>query len=290
VPIERLPATTSPARVSEALARDGCAIVERLVPPATMRAALDELASWIDATPTGRDDFAGRRTRRTGGLVARSATCRALVQHPLILGATQELLAGATSFQLHLTQVIAIGPGEPGQPIHRDQWAFDFFPFPKGYEVQCNTLWAMTDFTAENGGTRVAPGSHLFEDKLQLTHEDCEAAEMPAGSVFVYTGAVYHGGGANRSNATRYGLNLTYARSWLRQEENQYLSVPFEVARELPDELLRLIGYQRGAYALGYVDDTRDPLEVLRGAEARDSDAGRLGDLERATAQLRRRG
>jgi ectoine hydroxylase-related dioxygenase (phytanoyl-CoA dioxygenase family) len=276
--------------VSEALARDGCAIVERLVPPATMRAALDELASWIDATPTGRDDFAGRRTRRTGGLVARSATCRALVQHPLILGATQELLAGATSFQLHLTQVIAIGPGEPGQPIHRDQWAFDFFPFPKGYEVQCNTLWAMTDFTAENGGTRVAPGSHLFEDKLQLTHEDCEAAEMPAGSVFVYTGAVYHGGGANRSNATRYGLNLTYARSWLRQEENQYLSVPFEVARELPDELLRLIGYQRGAYALGYVDDTRDPLEVLRGAEARDSDAGRLGDLERATAQLRRRG
>jgi ectoine hydroxylase-related dioxygenase (phytanoyl-CoA dioxygenase family) len=289
VPIERLPATTSPSRVSEVLARDGCAIVERLEPAATMRTVLDELASWIDATPTGRDDFAGRRTRRTGGLVARSPTCRALVQHPLILGATKELLTGATSFQLHLTQVIAIGPGEPGQPIHRDQWAFDFFPFPKGYEVQCNTLWAMTDFTAENGATRVVPGSHLFEDKLQLAHEDCEAAEMPAGSVFVYTGGVYHGGGANRSNATRYGLNLTYARSWLRQEENQYLSVPFEVARELPDELLRLIGYQRGAYALGYVDDTRDPLEVLRGADARDSDAGRLGDLERAAAQLRRR-
>ncbi len=290
MPIERLAATTSPTRVSEALARDGCAIVERLVPAATMRTALDELAGWIDATPTGRDDFAGRRTRRTGGLVARSATCRALLQHPLILGATQELLAGATSFQLHLTQVIAIGPGEPGQPIHRDQWAFDFFPFPKGYEVQCNTLWAMTDFTAENGATRVAPGSQLWEDKLQLAHADCEAAEMPAGSVFLYTGAVYHGGGANRSNATRYGLNLTYARSWLRQEENQYLSVPFEVARELPDELLRLIGYQRGAYALGYVDDVRDPLEVLRGAGARDSDAGRLGDLERAAAQLRRRG
>jgi ectoine hydroxylase-related dioxygenase (phytanoyl-CoA dioxygenase family) len=112
---------------------------------------------------------------------------------------------------------------------------------------------------------------------------------MPAGSVFVYTGAVYHGGGANRSSATRYGLNLTYARSWLRQEENQYLSVPFEVARELPDELLRLIGYRRGAYALGYVDDVRDPLEALRGARAADSDAGRLGDLERAAAQLRRR-
>jgi ectoine hydroxylase-related dioxygenase (phytanoyl-CoA dioxygenase family) len=289
VPIERLPATTSPERVGEALARDGCAVVERLVPAATLRAALEELAPWLDATPTGRDDFAGRRTRRTGGLVARSPTCRTLIQHPLILATTSRLLEGATSFQLHLTQVIAIGPGEPGQPIHRDQWAFDFFPFPKGYEVQCNTIWAMSDFTAENGATRVIPGSHRFEDRLRFGHEDCEAAEMPAGSVFVYTGAVYHGGGANRSNATRYGLNLTYARSWLRQEENQYLSVPFEVARELPDELLRLIGYQRGAYALGYVDDVRDPLEALRGARSADSDAGRLGDLERATAQLRER-
>ena len=289
MPIERLPATASPERLTEILARDGCAVIERLAPAEVMGAARDELAPWIDATPTGRDDFAGRRTRRTGGLVARSPSCRALIQHPLILATTKGLLAGATSFQLHLTQVIAIGPGEPGQPIHRDQWAFDFFPFPKGYEVQCNTIWALSDFTAENGATRVIPGSHLYEDKLQFGHDDCDAAEMPAGSVFVYTGAVYHGGGANRSSATRYGLNLTYARSWLRQEENQYLSVPAEIARQLPDELLKLIGYQRGAYALGYVDDVRDPLEVLRGKRPADSDAGLLGDLERARTQLRGR-
>ena len=87
---------------------------------------------------------------------------------------------------------------------------------------------------------------------------------MEAGSVLVYTGAVYHGGGANRSDQVRYGLNLTYARSWLRQEENQYLTVPLEVARELPESLQKLIGYQRGAYALGYVDDSRDPISVLR--------------------------
>jgi hypothetical protein len=287
MPIEHLPASTSPDKVTEILRRDGCAVIEGLAPAAIMRDALEELAPWIEATPNGRDDFSGRRTKRTGGLVGRSPICRGLIQHPLILGATKELLAGATSFQLHLTQVIAIGPGEPGQPIHRDQWAFDFFPFPMGYEVQCNTIWAMSDFTAANGATRVIPGSHLYEDKLELTHDDCEAAEMPAGSVFVYTGAVYHGGGANRSQATRYGLNLTYARSWLRQEENQYLSVPLDVARELPDELLKLIGYQRGAYALGYVDDVRDPLDALRGKRAADADAGRLGDLERATAQLR---
>jgi len=98
---------------------------------------------------------------------------------------------------------------------------------------------------------------------------------MPAGSVLFYTGALYHGGGANRSDRTRYGLNITYARSWLRQEENQYLTVPREIARDLPESLQRLIGYQRGAYALGYVDDLRDPIEVLCPERAK----GGFGDL-----------
>jgi ectoine hydroxylase-related dioxygenase (phytanoyl-CoA dioxygenase family) len=184
--------------------------------------------------------------------------------HPLALGTTGIVLAAAKSFQLHLTQVIAIGPGETAQYIHRDQWAFDHFPFPAGYEVQCNTIWAMTDFTEENGATRVIPGSHRFDDGLHLQPDDTEPAEMGRGSVLFYTGSLYHGGGANRSDHVRVGVNITYNMSWLRQEENQYLSVPLEVARELPVELLRLMGYQRGAYALGYVDDLRDPIEVVR--------------------------
>src|SRR5262249_25455363 len=159
----------------------------------------------------------------------------------------------ATSFQLHLTQVIAIGSGEPAQQIHRDQWAFDFFPFPNGYEVQCNTIWAMTDFTEANGATRVIPGSHRREDRLQVAQEDPEPAELPAGSLLFYTGSLYHGAGANRSDHVRCGVNITYAVSWLRQEENQYLSCPADVACTLPDDLLRLMGYARGAYALGYV-------------------------------------
>jgi ectoine hydroxylase-related dioxygenase (phytanoyl-CoA dioxygenase family) len=198
--------------------------------------------------------------------------------HPLVLGAVRSALPQATSVQLHLTQVIAIGAGEPAQAIHRDQWAFDFFPFPTGYEIQCNTIWAMTDFTERNGATRVVPGSHRSADKLSFGEADTEPAEMPAGSVLFYTGALYHGGGANRSDATRLGVNLTYAVSWLRQEENQYLSVPADVARTLPEPLLRLMGYARGAYALGYVDDLRDPLEVLLG---RPTEEG-FGDLSDA--------
>jgi hypothetical protein len=80
------------------------------------------------------------------------------------------------------------------------------------------------------------------------------------------------------------GINLTYARSWLRQEENQYLSVPHDIARDLPDDLLKLIGYARGAYALGYVDDLRDPLDALRGIQTSRS---AFGELQQASARAR---
>lgn len=281
--IPRFDRSATAEDVADGMAQAGCAIVERLVDPAQMDAARRELAPWLEATPTGSDAFAGKHTRRTGGLVARSPLCRDFVTHSLVLGVVGRVLAHATNFHLHLTQVIAIGPGEPGQLIHRDQWAFDFFPFPSGYEVQCNTIWAMTEFSEANGATRVIPGSHRLADKLQFQHADTVPAEMPAGSVVFYTGSLYHGAGANRSDAVRYGLNLTYARGWLRQEENQYLSVPLDVARTLPEPLLKLIGYARGAYALGYVDDVRDPLDALLG---RKSEAGDLGALEKAAKKL----
>jgi ectoine hydroxylase-related dioxygenase (phytanoyl-CoA dioxygenase family) len=81
----------------------------------------------------------------------------------------------------------------------------------------------------------------------------------------------------------RLGANITYARGWVRQEENQYLTVPPEVARELSDDLLRLMGYARGAYALGYVDDLRDPMDVVRP----DLASNGLGDLEQAANRAR---
>jgi ectoine hydroxylase-related dioxygenase (phytanoyl-CoA dioxygenase family) len=262
--IKHLPASASADEICAALSDDGCVVVDNVVRPEVMDEVARELRPFAENTPLGPDDFSGRRTRRTGGLIARSPKSRELVMHPVVLGATAKMLGHATSFQLHLTQIISIGPGEPAQTIHRDQWAFDFFPFPRGYEVQCNTIWAMTDFTAENGATRVIPGSNHFDDKLRFTEADTEPAEMSKGSVLFYTGAIYHGGGANRSKEIRTGINITYNVSWLRQEENQYLSVPLDIARTLPVDLLRLMGYRLGAYALGYVDDTRDPIEVVR--------------------------
>ena len=262
--IRHVPATASPEELAQALGDDGAVIVDRLVDPAVLDRARRELDPFLAATPFGPDRFAGRRTKRTGGLIARSETCRGLIVHPLVLAAVDKVLSHSSGFQLHLTQVISIDPGEPAQKIHRDQWAFAFFPFPKGYEVSCNTLWAMTDFTEENGATRVIPASHRLDDRLELDGAETVPAEMERGSVLLYTGSLYHGAGANRSDHTRRGVNLTYSVSWLRQEENQYLAVPLDVARTLPVDLLRLMGYSRGAYALGYVDDLRDPIEVVR--------------------------
>ena len=262
--ITHLSCDAAPDEVAGVIGRDGAVIVDGVAEGELLDRIESELRPYLDATPTGPDDFSGNLTRRTGSLIARSPSCRELVMHPLTLAVARIFLGHATNIQLHLTQAIAIGPGETAQPIHRDQWAFDFFPFPPGYEVQCNTIWAMTEFTEENGGTRVVVGSNTGEDRLSFGPDDTEPAEMARGSVLCYSGSVYHGGGANRSTTTRLGLNITYNVAWLRQEENQYLSVPREVAETLPTDLLRLMGYDRGAYALGYIDDLRDPIEAVR--------------------------
>jgi ectoine hydroxylase-related dioxygenase (phytanoyl-CoA dioxygenase family) len=263
--IEHLPRSTTAGEIHERLLRDGAVVVDDLGDPVTVARVRDEMRPHMEATPDGSDAFAGHHTRRTGALIARSAASHQLVRHPLVLDVARRLLHQATNFQLHLTQTIAIGPGQPAQPLHRDQWAFDFFPFPTDHHVQCNTIWALTDFTEANGATRIIPGSQELPDSFDHTAEETVPAEMTAGSCLLYTGKVFHGGGANTTDETRIAANITYVVGWLRQEENQYLSVPREVAETLDDDLLRLMGYSTGAYALGYIDDVRDPLEALRG-------------------------
>lgn len=286
--IEHLANSVGGGEVAEVIAREGAVIVDSLLSREEVDAVMAELRPWIEKTKPGNDSFNGRNTRRTGALIARSPICRKLVMHPLAIGTAERFLAHATSYQLHLTQVISVGPGEPAQRIHRDQWAFDLFSFPKGFEVQCNTIWAMTDFTEENGATRVIPGSHRFDDKLQFTVKDTIAAAMSKGSVLFYSGSVYHGAGANRSGADRIGLQFIYNLSWLRQEENQYLACPLEIARTLPVELLRLMGYARGAFSLGYVGDLTDPLEIVRPEIANDAPAQLENTAEMLEKQVER--
>ena len=197
-------------------------------------------------------------------LVARAPSSHDIILDPTIVGVADQALAHATNYQLHCTQVIAVGPGSKPQPIHRDQWAFDMFPFPKGFDSTFATMWALTDFTEANGATRVVPGSHQDEDFKQFTLEESQPAEMTSGSVLLYTGSLYHGAGPNDSDHDRIGLTIHYSLAWLRQEENQYLGCPTEVLDVLPEKMLRMMGYARGAYSLGFVDGGVDSLSTVR--------------------------
>lgn len=264
MPIPRFDAKATSSDVSAALIEEGCAIVERLAPAALCTQVAEELEPWISATPYGSDDFSGSSTRRTGALLARSDAAVELIAHPLVLDAIdQALWPKKSNFQLHLTQAISLDPGASAQQLHRDHWCFDFFPFPPDVDLEVATIWALTDFTEANGATRIVPGSHRTTG-MPFAEVDTEPAEMPRGSVVLYNGGTVHGGGTNTTNETRTGLNVDYACAFLRQEENQYLSVPLERVKRLPERVQRLMGYQLGAYALGYVDDARDPSELLR--------------------------
>ncbi|MEM9521379.1 MAG: phytanoyl-CoA dioxygenase family protein [Actinomycetota bacterium] len=264
--VHRFAPDTAPAAVAAFLAEHGYAIVENVVGDDVMDQLAAESAPYVDHSAAGRDVYDGMFTRRTGSLIARCPTARRLVMHPTVLGTVGHVLGHATTYQLHLTQIITIEPGETKQKPHRDQMAFDFYPFPAGYHVQCNTMWALTDFTAANGATHISPGTSAMADSEADAVAEIQA-EMPRGSVLFYDGKVLHGGGANHSDGVRQGVNITYAVGWVRQEENQFLACPPEIARTLDDDLLKLMGYQQGAFALGYVGDQQDPLAVLRGTD-----------------------
>lgn len=267
--------------------RDGACIVRDVVSDEELARLQADLEPWIDRTQTGPDSFSGRKTRRTGGLIARCPECRPLVTHPLVLDAAGELLGPyCERIQIHLTQTIAILPGESRQILHRDRLAWGGF-IPKPIEPQFNTIWALTDFTEENGATHIVPGSQDWPlERNPDSSSQTLQAEMSRGSVLCYDGSVVHGGGANRSSAPRIGLNITYCLSWLRQEENQFLSCPPEIARNLPQQLTDLLGYTMGNYALGYyahpemlegLPDTLPP-EVAIGRMPREKPVAPVGD------------
>lgn len=260
--LKHLPADVAPATIASTIREDGACVIDNRMPSGLLERLRNEVAPYVEATPMGGDDFSGRRTQRTGALAARSQACRDLITDRAILAATEEFLKPYCDvFQLHLTQMITIHPGQGRQPLHRDRLAWGGF-LPAELEPQLNTIWAVTDFTKENGATQVVPGSNQWDPARQAEPGEVEQAEMSAGSVLVYSGSVIHSGGENRSHSRRMGLNLTYTVGWLRQEENQYLSCPPEIARDFSPELQALLGYAMGSYALGYFSPPASPGEA----------------------------
>jgi len=248
--IPQFSADTPTTVLTQALEEAGCLVVTDLLADKQRAAIRDELAPHMAAVKNlDHDDpkeFYPGRTRRVSALVARSDT----VTDQLIAHANSKQLCDAFllpnseyGYQLHVTAALEIGPGARTQVLHREEDSFTFFPVPRPNLIVAS-MWAISEFRADNGATLIVPGSHKWPaDRVAQDHEVIQA-EMPAGSVLYWMGGTLHGAGANTATDWRYGVILTYSAGWVRQEENQYMDVPAERLQELSPELRKLIGFE----------------------------------------------
>lgn len=245
--------------VVNSLEENGYVIVEGMLSPEEVAAARSDLLRVLGETPTGRNDFEGFKTQRIYALFAKTRAFDKAALDPLLLGVLDRILG---HYYFSAPVGICIGPDEKAQVLHRDDSVYPVAR-PHGHFV-LNTMWALDDFTHENGATRLVPNSHtVIDDSFPPDSETIDAV-MPAGSVMFYLGSLVHGGGANRTDRPRLGVILEYVVSWLRPQENHVLAVPHDVAKELPERLQEMLGYNVHPPFLGYVDG-RHPRRVAFG-------------------------
>lgn len=239
----------------------GFTVVEDAFDLGFAKEVLDTLDRIIDArgmTPAD-NGFEGRSTYRVYNLLVHGEVFQRIPTAACVLPVVQRVLDDQCL--LSTLSSIDIRAGESAQPIHSDDQVIGL---PRtGVPVVCNSMWAITDFTEANGATRVVPGSHRDPQYPEYGHEyDTVAAEMPAGSVLLWHGSLWHGGGANTTDQRRVGIADNYCGGMIRQQENQQLGIPLETARQFPKRLQQLCGYSvyRGLY--GHVDNA-DPITLL---------------------------
>ena len=250
-------ATATVDEIVELLDRDGHVVVEGLLDRDETGRIRRELARILEAVPTGRNRFEGHHTKRLYAIFAKTRAVDCLAIHPLMLGTLDRVLG---QYQLSAPTGIEIGPEEVAQALHRDDGVY---PVPDPHdELVANIMWALDDFTEANGATRVVPGSHRGAGARPDRTTPTVAVERSAGSVMIYLGSLWHGGGANCTDCARLGVAIEYAASWLRPQETQLLAVPPEIVGDLPERLQELLGYNIYPPFLGYVDG-RHPRRLL---------------------------
>ncbi|MFN8644442.1 MAG: phytanoyl-CoA dioxygenase family protein [Candidatus Binatia bacterium] len=236
----------------------GYVVLPELVPRQTMAAVRAAARPFL--THDGRNEIEGYRTRRIYSVIEKTLACNPLVEHPLVLALLDQLLM--PNYLLSQLQVIDIHPGEVAQPLHHDD---GFYPFPRPRPaISAATIWAVDDFTEENGATLVLPGSHRWDDRLP-TDADRRAlvpAVMPSGSAIFFLGTLWHGAGANRSGASRLAATAQYCQPWARQQENYSLAISRDRARLCSERIRAMLGYSMLFPFIGFVNG-RDPKRLL---------------------------
>ena len=250
------------ARHVEAIARDGFTIVENAIAPDlvdTLAETLARLERELDAKPA-MNGFEGHRTVRIYNLLAHDPVFARVPVHAHVLPIVEGVLDDGCL--ISSLSSIAIDPGESAQPIHADD---QVIPLEKPHRpIVCNSMWALTDFTEANGATRLVPGSHRKPNPDYGGAYETIAAEMPRGSVLLWDGALWHGGGANRTDTRRTGIAMNYCAGFIRQQENQQLGLSPELVRGFEPRLQELVGYGVYRGLIGHIDKS-SPAERLNG-------------------------
>lgn len=275
--IPRFAADAPTADVVGGLEEAGAVIVDGVLDSGLLARFNAEIEPILAQTDPARsymtpalDWFFGDRLRQITGLAARSRVFgEEILCHPFYDDVCTAVLGpSCAGHQLNVAQVMDRGPGAEQQILHRDDLVWVHLPTPHP-EVQLASVIALVDFTAENGATVVAPGSHRWDRAREPLPEELACAAMPAGAAVVYLGSTIHAGGANvTAGAWRRGMHMSFVVGWLRTEENHYLSTPPAVARTLPRRSQELLGYAAhdglaaGGGYLGAVD-LADPIELL---------------------------
>lgn len=244
MPLTYLDNTSDPLAVADVLRRDGAVAVTGLVAAELADRIATELRPQLDADGLkSRGIFNNELTNRYGGALRTAPSAAELIEHDLVLDVLDDvLLPYASTYRISSLSAIEIMPGEKHQALHRDDTVYPIDI--AGMELTVGVMWALSDFTQENGGTRVIPGSHRYLRSWHLPNvADWENTVMPKGSAVFYLGSTWHGGGANQSNAPRLGLVNTYCLGWLRPEANMYLNTPPEIAARYGPKIRALLGY-----------------------------------------------
>ncbi|GAA2115858.1 phytanoyl-CoA dioxygenase family protein [Actinomadura alba] len=277
----KLTTLSASAAVDEAIDvvdRDGAVIIEDFVDAETLRGLWDDLGPALERQPDGDGRLVGEKTRILPGLVRRTARSVTIMRQPHLLGTARHFLQRPVkawlgehrvelvpTIQLGISRAIQTWPGVPIQSLHRDDTAH--LRTHPGPESRVQVMIAASEFTARTGATRVIPGSHRWGDERAPRDDEAVPAEMRAGSALLWLGSTYHGAGVNASDAPRTGLSYAYDLGNLRQEENQYLSVPLDVVRGYPEDIQRLLGYEACPPMCGLYE-LNDPMLLLRDGSA----------------------
>lgn len=254
-----------PEEISEVWQRDGVVIVRELVADELLQQIEKDTRPTLDQKEPGGRGFYGGTSKIISGVIGHTFALGEMITDPLLTGVA-DLVIGpyCDKYQIGVSALLEVHKGGDLMTMHRDGDIYSPYFSPQDHHpVQIQYMFAITDFTEDNGATRYVPGSHRWPNSRQWTEDDVEMAVMPRGSVAMWHGGMLHGFGVNKTDTPRIGVTAGFTVGWLRQEQNQYLSLPHDRVAQFPEKVRNLLGWEPHSAVLGWIVGN-DPVQFAK--------------------------